>query len=135
MRFPRRGWRRDTHRRPARWQRSSPTCTTNRVSHLQRRAREHVGDLQSFPRGAQPGKRELRGTLRASENALARLFEDAEAAGKVKSFAGSPATYLGYFIAHEAHHRGLVLVSLRLSGTKLPKEITYGIWYWRKKLS
>ena len=107
-----------------------------RVSHLERRGPEFLGDLSGFPRGAQPSKRELRTALVASEHAIAQLLEKCGRTGKVKNWGGGPpATYLGYFIAHEAHHRGLAIVALRLSGTKLPKDTLYGLWYWRKKQS
>ena len=105
----------------------------NRVSHLKNLASDRLGDLQGFARGAQPSKAELRAALEASARTMAGFFEHCEKEGKVKGWRGSPTTYLSYHVAHEAHHRGLALVALRLSGTKMPKEVTYGIWYWRKR--
>jgi uncharacterized damage-inducible protein DinB len=104
-----------------------------RVYHLQRLRAKHLGKLETFPRGAQPAKKELRATLKASENAIANLLSDSEAEGRVKGWNGTPTMYLSYFVSHESHHRGLVLVSLRLSGVKLSKDVVYGLWYWRKK--
>jgi len=105
-----------------------------RVSHLERRGPKAAGGLKSFARGAQPTKAELRAALGASEDEIAGLLEECARTGRVKGWNGTPTTYLGYFIAHEAHHRGLALVALRMSGTRLPKSVTYGIWYWRKKV-
>ncbi|MCZ6767342.1 MAG: hypothetical protein O7D32_10480 [bacterium] len=105
----------------------------NRVYHLEKRGPNGIGSLESFPRGAQPGKRELRAALKASEKAIADMFDVSGKTGKIRGWKDAPTTYLGYFIAHEAHHRALALVALRLSGTKLPKDVTYGIWYWRDK--
>jgi len=56
-----------------------------------------------------------------------------EAKGKVKKWNGFPATFLGCLIAHEAHHRGLAMVAMRISRHKLPQEVVYGQWQWGKK--
>jgi uncharacterized damage-inducible protein DinB len=104
-----------------------------RIHHLERRAKDLAGKLKPFERGAQPVKRELVAALKASATAMGGFLERIEAGEKVKSWNRSGATYLGYLIAHEAHHRGLVMVSLRLSGEKLPKDMGYGIWNWGKK--
>ncbi len=56
------------------------------------------------------------------------LLDHVQAEGRVKSWHGPPESFYGYLVAHEAHHRGLVMVSLRASGTKLGKELTYGLW-------
>lgn len=105
-----------------------------RVSHLQRRGPQHLGDLEAFGRGAEPGKTALKKALKASERAVANLLAECETTGKVRSWQNSVTTYLGYFIAHEAHHRALIMVCLRFSGTKAPDAAKYGIWdTWRKK--
>ncbi|HIB36787.1 DinB family protein [Mesonia sp.] len=52
--------------------------------------------------------------------------------GKVKGFKRGVIPLLGYFIHHEAHHRGNILLTLKLSGFKLPDELKYGIWEWNK---
>ena len=39
---------------------------------------------------------------------------------------------LSYMIAHEAHHRGQVLMLTHQMGFALPKEVGYGIWNWEK---
>lgn len=39
---------------------------------------------------------------------------------------------LGYFIHHEAHHRGNILLTLKLGGFKLSDEVKFGIWEWNK---
>ena len=104
-----------------------------RIYHMEKRAKDLMGGLKAFERGAQPGKRELIAALKSSGSAFGSFLERGEVEEKVKSWSRAPATYLGYIIAHEAHHRALVTVSLRLSGEKLPKEAAYGIWNWGKK--
>jgi uncharacterized damage-inducible protein DinB len=80
-----------------------------RLRWLKHAASELAGDVEAFPRGAQP-----------------------TAKGKVRSWIGSPPTFLSYMVAHEAQHRGLVMVALRLSGHKPPQEVMYGQWQWGK---
>jgi len=38
---------------------------------------------------------------------------------------------LTYFVAHEAHHRGQIVMAARQSGTPLPPDVTNGLWWWK----
>jgi len=40
---------------------------------------------------------------------------------------------LGYFIAHEGHHRGQIVMLARQVGCRLPAEVTGGLWQWSKR--
>jgi uncharacterized damage-inducible protein DinB len=40
---------------------------------------------------------------------------------------------LGYFIAHEGHHRGQIVMLARQLGHRLPTEVTGGLWQWSKR--
>jgi len=40
---------------------------------------------------------------------------------------------LTYFVAHEGHHRGQIVMLARQLGHRLPVEITGGIWQWNKR--
>lgn len=104
-----------------------------RVYHLEKRAGHHLGKLAAFERGAQPTKAQLRSALKASAAAVGKMLDEFETEGTVKSWKGPPATYLAYFVSHESHHRGLALICMRISGTKIPDEAKYGLWDgWRK---
>ena len=37
---------------------------------------------------------------------------------------------LAYFVAHEAHHRGQLIMLARQLGHRLPRETTGGLWQW-----
>lgn len=38
---------------------------------------------------------------------------------------------LTYFVAHEAHHRGQIVMVARQTGHRLPRPITDGLWQWK----
>jgi len=40
---------------------------------------------------------------------------------------------LTYFVAHEAHHRGQIVMLARQLGHRLPAEITGGLWHFSKR--
>jgi uncharacterized damage-inducible protein DinB len=41
--------------------------------------------------------------------------------------------FMTYMVAHEAHHRGQIILAARQLGHRLPPDITNGIWQWRKR--
>ncbi len=40
---------------------------------------------------------------------------------------------LAYFVAHEAHHRGQIVLVARALGHRLPSAVTAGLWQWTKR--
>jgi uncharacterized damage-inducible protein DinB len=38
---------------------------------------------------------------------------------------------LTYFVAHEAHHRGQIVMVARQTGHRLPSTATAGLWQWK----
>ncbi len=40
---------------------------------------------------------------------------------------------LTYFVAHEGHHRGQIIMLARQLGHRLPIEVTGGLWQWSKR--
>ena len=40
---------------------------------------------------------------------------------------------LGYFIAHEGHHRGQIVMAARASGHRLAPQVAAGLWQWSQR--
>jgi len=78
-------------------------------------------------------RKELRKAVEDSakgiEELLSRSWDDG---GKVKSFRKGVIPMLGYFISHESHHRGNILVTLKQCGEKIPDAVKWGLWEWGK---
>ena len=41
--------------------------------------------------------------------------------------------FLTYFVAHEAHHRGQLVMVARQLGHRLPATVTAGLWQWKAR--
>ena len=42
---------------------------------------------------------------------------------------------LAYFVAHEAHHRGQIVLVARQAGLRLPPAVVNGLWWWKDRAS
>jgi uncharacterized damage-inducible protein DinB len=73
----------------------------------------------------------LRRSLTASADAVkALLRKSLDSDGRIKGFKPHAVAFLGYLIAHESHHRGQIIVTLKQNGHHVDKKIQYGIWEW-----
>jgi len=69
--------------------------------------------------------------LEQSRQALSDLIGGAlESDGRIKGFRPDVAGFVGYLIAHDAHHRGQIAMLARQLGQPLPQKITFGMWEW-----
>jgi uncharacterized damage-inducible protein DinB len=69
--------------------------------------------------------------LESSREALNKLVaRTLEADGRIKGFRPDVAGFIGYLIAHDAHHRGQIAMLARQSGHPLPQKAMFGMWEW-----
>lgn len=87
-------------------------------------------------------RRELVAALRTSGRGIASLLELGFAAGgavpatRVYVWRNLPLDVghvLAYFVAHEGHHRGQIIMIARQLGQRLPRSTTDGLWWWAGK--
>jgi len=75
-------------------------------------------------------KQLLADELTKSSAAMEKLLQKGLETGKIKGFKPNAAAFLGYFIAHESHHRGQIMLCLKQSGHKVDQKVQYGLWEW-----
>jgi uncharacterized damage-inducible protein DinB len=104
-----------------------------RVWALQARAKDLALGLKVFASKESPDRQTLKSALSASCDAIGLFLADL-VAGKPKrqGFKKGWISHLSYFIAHESHHRGSIILTVKQSGHKLDQEMRYGIWNWDK---
>jgi hypothetical protein len=88
------------------------------------------------------GARQLLPALRRSGDGIARLLElGCQHGGTIpptrsyvwRNLPLDVGHVLGYFIAHEGHHRGQIVLIARALGHRLPREVTSGLWQWSER--
>ena len=99
---------------------------------------ERAGDLaeglKPFRSKEHPHRDAVRTALVASGEAVETfLAELAAGEKKRKGFKKGIATTLAYFVSHESHHRGSILLTLKMSGHKVDQETAYAIWDWDRR--
>ena len=106
----------------------------NRVWHLEKRAKDLSQGLAVFPPKKDPTKAALKKAFTASGKAIEAFFTEV-AAGRPKrrGFKKGVPSALAYFVAHESHHRGVILLTLKECGHNLDQDVRYAIWgMWDK---
>jgi uncharacterized damage-inducible protein DinB len=105
-----------------------------RTWQLQKRAAALAEGLSVFETKDHPTKARLRKALDASAQAV-EAFLRAIAAGKpgARSMKRGPIQMLAYFVAHESHHRGNILLTLKQCGHAVDKDTRDGIWDWDRR--
>ncbi len=75
-------------------------------------------------------RREARAALAKSAQSMLRLMVSSLARpdGRVKNFPSGVAGFAGYHIAHEAHHRGQVMMLARQLGYPFSRDMNYLLW-------
>ena len=89
------------------------------------------------PRRVRPS--ELLRALPRSSEGIINLLQLGMAQGGVvpraawQNFPTDLVHFLNYFVAHEGHHRGQIVLVARQTGHRLPRETAGGLWQWSKR--
>jgi len=72
--------------------------------------------------------------LESSREALHRLCSRAlETDGRIRGFRPDVAGFVGYLVAHDAHHRGQIAMLARQLGHPLPQKAMFAMWEWGRR--
>ncbi len=104
-----------------------------RALQLQKRAKPASKGVVIFGPKDDVDRGSLREALEDSAGRIEEWLRGAAAGEKgFKTFrSGVPGT-LGYLVAHESHHRGSILLTVKQCGHPVDKDIRFGIWDWNR---
>jgi uncharacterized damage-inducible protein DinB len=104
-----------------------------RMSWLEVVAKDIFKKYKPLDKDAPYNKKLLRKSFEESAGAIKEFIDISwEQGGKVKSFKKGLITFIAYFIAHEGHHRGNAMLTLKQSGVKVTDKLKWGLWEWDK---
>ena len=109
-----------------------------RLYHLGELAPDLAEGLEPFQVKGRPAVSPDRETLKAAltesgeaiEAFLRGVLEGSSAGLRRRGFKKGIFTTLSYFIAHESHHRGSILLTLKQCGHAVERSSAYRIWDW-----
>jgi uncharacterized damage-inducible protein DinB len=91
----------------------------------------HGGEMPAKLEGDTFSKSDAGKALSVSHRAMHEYLAQALAGdGRIKGFKPDVASFFGYLVAHDAHHRGQIAMLARQIGHALPQSVTYGLWEW-----
>ncbi len=102
-----------------------------RIHHLQRRAKALAEGAELFESKAEPERAALSAALQDSSRRMEDFIRYAGAGVPgIRTFKRGLVQHVAYFVAHESHHRGSVLLTLKVCGRAVEKSVRDGVWDW-----
>lgn len=68
--------------------------------------------------------------LERSASICAHIFTEYKDGIYAKGHDITITSFYSYLVSHDAHHRGQIILHLKLCGHSLPEDVLYGIWKW-----
>ena len=104
-----------------------------RVWRLKPFAKKIPVNLIEFEKGESPGKKKLIEAFLQSGEIMEKYFRFCLHNNyEVSNFKRGVLPMLGYYISHEAHHRGNILLTMKKSGFPLSDALKWEIWDWNE---
>jgi uncharacterized damage-inducible protein DinB len=100
-----------------------------RIWHLEARARSLAKGARKFETKEEPPREELVAALEDSARRIEEFFRQA-GMGRARAFKRGVVQSLAYFVAHESHHRGNILLTLKQCGHPVDQDTRFAIWDW-----
>ena len=102
-----------------------------RLHQLEARAKPLAQGARGFATHDEPGRDALAAALEDSSRRVEQWIRKAgEGAPKIRTFKRGLVANIAYLIAHESHHRGSILLTLKQCGHRLDPAAQYSIWDW-----
>lgn len=105
-----------------------------RVWQIEALAKKLSMPLTNFQKDESPEKNRLFEAFEQSGLVMEKYLEQRiNKEGKATNFKSGVVAMLAYYISHEAHHRGNILLTIKQCGFKIPDELKWGIWEMMRK--
>jgi uncharacterized damage-inducible protein DinB len=106
----------------------------NRVAWMKKAAPSLAGGVRTFETKEEPDRAALTEALEASGSMVAGYISRVSSGAlRARGHRKGLAVTVAYLIAHDSHHRGSILLTLKECGHRVDGETQYGIWDWDKR--